>query len=129
MKEVKITNYHEALRTATPDHEGTLVAKLIDLPVGMVVEEIPPSLAIAPHYHDAGDDFFMILSGECTLYLADLADDKKTHLNPRRIQLKPGDTYAVPPKVIHGIESNHSEKIVIANIAPQTHTTTDIFYV
>ena len=125
---MKVTNYIEALQAAEPDHEGTLLATLIDLPeTGMVIEKIPADKSVAPHYHKAGNDFFLVLSGRCVLYIADIDKDGKTHLNAQRLKLKAGDAYSVPPNVIHSIENPHNEEITIINVAPKNHLTTDTF--
>ncbi|QBR83939.1 cupin domain-containing protein [Legionella israelensis] len=127
---ISVINGFDALDTVKPDQDGIYFAPLIDKGnMGFAIESIPPGKEVTRHYHKEGLDFFMVVSGKGILHTAELDSDGKKVKNEQQQAIKAGDIFAVDPGIIHGMENNSAEPLVVANCAPATHVTTDKYWV
>ncbi len=119
-----IHNHGEAIEASKPSADRVRRAHLEtegDYTLGIL--EFPAEWRQKPHYHQFGDiDIFIVVAGTATLYLARHESNKILSESIEQYHLKPGDTYAIKPQVVHFFET-HGCPFRVMNIAQPQHTT------
>ena len=77
------------------------------------------------HYHKAGGDIFLILHGHGTLITGQLGPNGYSMLGEVSQEVKSGDLYSIKPMEIHALRNTGTVDLVILNIAPTSHGTSD----
>jgi oxalate decarboxylase/phosphoglucose isomerase-like protein (cupin superfamily) len=103
------------LNAQVPDSISTLMR----MSPGAVMEE---------HYHRAGVDIFLVLSGDAVLTTAAL-DEQGRPVNYCHQPLRAGDFYHLQPLQIHSLRNVGAEDLVWLNIAPANHAHTADDYI
>jgi len=80
--------------------------------LSVIRERIPPGVSEQLHYHNKARQFFMLLSGELTIFAGEA-----------ELNLEPGEGVHIPPGLSHlTINRGPEEAICLVISAPHSHT-------
>ncbi|WP_407494305.1 cupin domain-containing protein [Elizabethkingia anophelis] len=127
---MKINNINVSLST-TEDYQNDIV-KLVHLTgdknISVFLIELDPGQFIPAHYHKIGIETYFILSGEGTIYLGHIINNKL--IWNQKTKVIDGDYFSIVPNQVHRFENNSDKKIRLIATAPLTHATDeDRFFV
>lgn len=108
---MSISNVFDALETqAKADPAaGISIAKLLgDERFGYYATRLSPGAKINPHHHEHGDEFYLILEGSGLIHLWKPDGAARTS---RRVQR--GSAFSIPPGVIHQLENDSGQTLVL----------------
>ncbi len=110
----KVANWVHELSNAIPDKEvGISLAYLAgnDLFTSYVTE-ICSGACVAAHYHPEGIEIYQILSGRGVMKIGSVLADKSIRWD-QCVEVKNGDFFTIHPGVVHQLENNSSERLVL----------------
>ncbi|MEY4476352.1 MAG: hypothetical protein RL248_2119 [Pseudomonadota bacterium] len=73
------------------------------------------------HAHTHGDEWYIILSGEGTIFLGDI--EKQILVNIRSHKVKTGDIFCIPQKTAHQLQANSQLDLIF--LCPESHLSAD----
>lgn len=112
-----------------PYNLSALVLADIGQGVGVHCIRTLPQGEQPPHYHRAGADLFIILSGTGQLYRAQYDEKANKCFNQSMAIVSAGDYYEIPPLEVHWLRNSGKDDLVYINVAPYEHAQTDVFIV
>lgn len=88
---------------------------------GLCIVRLSPHQKQKVHYHSYAEiDVFIVISGDGSLHLGKVQNNRVVPGSEEKIPLKTGDTYCVKPYVLHGVEAG-SKGLTYLNIAHDSH--------
>jgi mannose-6-phosphate isomerase-like protein (cupin superfamily) len=125
-----LNNFYEALESAIPDSAvGIKIAKLTgDDTFSLYVTQLPPHSKISPHYHTKDIETYQIVTGNGIMHTAKIAADT-TIAWQKPTRVKEGDVFTILPGMIHQLENDTDQPLILIFGCPITHLTTDRFLV
>jgi quercetin dioxygenase-like cupin family protein len=112
--DLKIFNWEHELSSAIPDKAvGISLAYLAgnDLFTSYVTE-ISPGSSVAAHYHPEGIEIYQILFGKGIMKTGSVLPDASVNWN-QPAEVQSGDFFTIHPEVVHQLENNSSEKLIL----------------
>lgn len=112
--DLKVSNWKHELSHAIPDKAvGISLAPLAgnDLFTAYVTE-ISPGSWVIPHYHPEGIEIYQILSGKGIMKTGSIVTDKSINWN-QCTEVTSGDFFTIHPGVVHQLENNSSENLLL----------------
>lgn len=112
--DLKVSNWEQELLNAIPDPAvGISLAQLAgNNQFTTYVAEIPSGSCVAAHYHPEGVEIYQILSGKGTMKTGSILPDESMQWN-QPVEVKSGDFFTIHPEVVHQLENNSSEKLIL----------------
>lgn len=112
--DLKISNWEHELSHAIPDKAvGISLAPLAgnDL-FASYVTEIHSGACVAAHYHPEGIEIYQILSGKGFMKTGSVLADSTINWD-QGVEVKSGDFFTIHPGVVHQLENNTSESLIL----------------
>jgi len=112
--DLKISNWEHELINAIPDKAvGISLSSLAgnDLFTSYVAE-IALGSCVGAHYHPVGIEIYQILSGRGLMKTGSVLADKSIRWN-QCVEVKKGDFFTIHPGVVHQLENNYSERLIL----------------
>lgn len=112
--DLKVSNWEHELCNAIPDKAvGISLAPLAGNDVfASYVTEIPSGACVAAHYHPEGIEIYQILSGKGFMKTGSVSADSTINWN-QDLEVKNGDFFTIHPGVLHQLENNSSERLIL----------------
>ncbi len=111
---LKISNWQDELKNAVPDKAvGISLASLAgnELFTSYVTEILPHSF-VAAHYHPEGVEIYQILSGRGMMKTGSVFSNNIIKWEQPTI-VQSGDFFTILPEMVHRLENNSSEKLIL----------------
>lgn len=112
--DLKVSNWVHELSNVIPDKAvGISLAQLAgnDLFTSYVTE-IRAGASVAAHYHPKGIEIYQILSGKGLMKTGTLLADQSVKWD-QCVEVKNGDFFTIHPGVVHKLENNSSERLIL----------------
>lgn len=120
--QLKISNWTRELSQAVPDKEvGISLAYLAgnDQFTSYAIE-LTPGSHVAAHYHPEGIEIYQILFGQGLMKTGSLKVDKTIVWNTP-VDVQTGDFFTIHPGIVHRLENNSSEKLILIATCSPSH--------
>ncbi|MBY0501750.1 MAG: cupin domain-containing protein [Alphaproteobacteria bacterium] len=111
---LKVSNWKREIDYAIPDKAvGISLASLAgnELFTSYVTEILPHSF-VAAHYHPKGIEIYQILSGQSVMKTGVILPDSTIKWN-QPIEVQSGDFFTIYPGMVHRLENNSPETLVL----------------
>jgi len=121
-----VNNLFERILAVAPDPEvGIKVGYLSGSEkFSLFGAEIGPQKVLSAHYHEEGEEIYLILDGEGVMRLGDLDADGKVIWDPP-FRLTKGDCFTVGAGKVHCLCNNSDSNMVAVFGCPKNHLSTD----
>lgn len=86
--------------------------------------EIGPQKVLSTHYHESGEEIYLIIEGSGIMYLGELVGSGNVEWE-QPFKISKGDCFTVDAKKVHQLRNNTEEKLVAVFGCSQSHLTTD----
>lgn len=86
--------------------------------------EIAPNKVLSAHYHNAGDEMYLILEGNGIMYLGEL-DSSGNVAWDSPFNVREGDCFTVKEGKVHQLCNNTDQRLVAAFGCSKSHLSTD----
>ncbi len=126
MNPLLINNLYQLITSAALDPEvGIKVGHLSGSEqFSLFGAEIAPQKVLSAHYHNAGDEIYLIIEGSGIMYLGDLDDSGKVAWEPP-FKITKGDCFTVGTGKAHQLCNNTDQKLIALFGCAKSHLSTD----
>ena len=127
---LKVVHWHHELSSAVADPVvGIKIAPLTgDDTFRLYITQLPPHSKITPHYHKKDIETYQIVSGNGLMHTGSVDDQEKvTWHEPTLVQ--EGDVFTILPGMVHQLENNSDQPLILIFGCPITHLSSDRYVV
>ncbi len=86
--------------------------------------EIPPHKVLSAHYHNQGDEIYLIMEGSGIMYVGEV-DDSENVTWEQPFNISKGDCFSVGAKKVHQLCNHTDHKLVAVFGTSKSHLSTD----
>ena len=126
MNSLKVNNLYQLIASTPIDPEvGIKVGHLSGSDqFSLFGAEIAPQKVLSAHYHNAGDEIYLIVEGSGVMYLGDMDGDGNVAWEAP-FNITKGDCFTVGAGKAHQLCNNTDQKLIALFGCPQSHLSTD----